>query len=133
MANMQTLVADAEKYMNQFLQLYYSTFQTERPNLASCFDDTVSIFAFEGTTLVGKEEIMKKLISLPFKSLEFSITTADSQPTTDGGYFSMVVGQLKTDDDPPHGFSQSFHVKKSPTSGNPIVLNSSFRLSLHHH
>jgi len=120
----------ATAYMDNFLKLYYEIFQRNRAELAGIFDDNVSIFSFEGVCCVGKENIMKKLTSLPFKSLAFVITTTDTQPTIDNGYISMVVGQLRTDDDPPHGFSQIFHVKKTP-DGNPIVLNSSFRLALH--
>ena len=127
---MEAMQVQATSFMDNFLQTYYGTFQGNRANLAGIFDENVSIFSFEGSRCVGRESIMKKLTGLPFKSLAFSITTTDSHPTVDNAYISMVVGQLKTDDDPPHGFSQVFHVKNSP-NGNPILLNSSFRLALH--
>ena len=127
---MEAMQAQATIHMDGFLKMYYETFQANRANLAGIFDEHVSIFSFEGVSCVGRDNIIKKLTSLPFKSLAFVITTTDSQPTIDNGYISMVVGQLKTDDDPPHGFSQIFHVKKTP-DGNPIVLNTSFRLALH--
>lgn len=128
---MEAMQAEATQNMAGFLKVYYETFQRNRAELANFFDNDVSIFTFEGDCCLGKENIMKKLTSLPFKSLAFVITTTDSQPTIDSGYISMVVGQLKTDDDPPHGFSQIFHVKKAP-NGSPIILNSCFRLALHH-
>ena len=39
----------------------------------------------------------------------------------------------QTDNDPPHSFSQTFHlVPKDATNSNFFVLNDMFRLSLHH-
>ena len=41
----------------------------------------------------------------------------------------MVTGQLKTDDDPPHSFHQSFVLR--PAGGSFVVANDIFRLALH--
>lgn len=41
----------------------------------------------------------------------------------------MVTGQLKTDDDPPHSFHQTFILR--PAGGSFVVANDIFRLALH--
>lgn len=120
----------AQTFAEQFAKFYYTTYDSNRANLAPLFDDQVSIMSFEGKTFAGKVTIMKQLTELPFKKIQHIITTVDGQPTVDGGYVILVVGQLKTDEDPPHSFSEMFHIKKD-AANNPFVLNASFRLSLH--
>ncbi|PFX33201.1 nuclear transport factor 2-like [Stylophora pistillata] len=112
-----------------FAQVYYQTFDTNRANLASLYESQ-SMLTFEGDQFQGREPIMKKLTGLPFTTVKHVITTIDCQPSTDNGVVVFVVGQLKTDDDPPHGFSQCFHLK--PGSTNYFVLHDMFRLTLHH-
>merc|ERR1740124_2144466 len=76
---------------------------------------------------MGKVEVMKKLVGLPMATVKHILTTVD------GGVIVHVIGQLKTDDDHPHAFSESFHLKKDPS--NPasfVILNEIFRLSVHH-
>ena len=91
--------------------------------------------------------------SLPFKSVQYSVTTQDAQPVfeVDGGeaVFISVMGQLKvlhiqlgefapcllklsflqTDDDPPQSFTHSFFLRKS--EGNYYIANETFRLVVH--
>jgi len=114
--------------MKAFLTHYYGMFETNREALAGFFDGN-SIFTFESDVLLGQQNIIKHLIGLPFKTVKFIPSTVDTHPTIYNGYFTTVVGQLKTDDDPPHGFAQSFHVKVD--GQNPIILNSVFRLNIH--
>eukprot|EP00794_Sanderia_malayensis_P019259 gene19259-21187_t len=100
--------------------------------IEKCCTTTQSCLSFEGAQLQGTEQIMAKLTSLPFASVQHIVTTVDVHPTLDNGVMVLVVGQLKTDNDPPHSFSQAFYLKQHPTTGAYVVLNDMFRLSLHH-
>ena len=84
---------------------------------------------FEGNQFLGRAKIMEKLTNLGFKSIKHSITTVDAQPTFDGGVLIVVLGQLKTDEDPPHTFNQIFVLK--PSGGSFYVEHDIFRLALH--
>ena len=65
------------------------------------------------------------------RTVKHIVTTADGQPTVDGGVMVHVIGQLKTDEDPPHSFSEMFHLKKPHPNASYIVLNQIFRLGVH--
>uniref|UniRef100_A0A672S9Q2 Nuclear transport factor 2 n=1 Tax=Sinocyclocheilus grahami TaxID=75366 RepID=A0A672S9Q2_SINGR len=67
--------------------------------------------------------------SLPFTKIAHSITAQDHQPTPDSCILSMVVGQLKADDDPIMGFHQSFILKNINEAW--VCTNDMFRLALH--
>lgn len=84
---------------------------------------------FEGTQLMGRAKILEKFQSLTFQKILHVITTVDCQPTFDGGLVVSVLGQLKTDDDPPHTFNQTFLLK--PSAETFFVANDIFRLALH--
>lgn len=85
---------------------------------------------FEGNQFMGKTAIMEKLQGLAFQKIQHIVTTIDSQPTMDGGVLIVVLGQLKTDDDPPHTFNQTFVLK--PAAGGSFYLEHDiFRLALH--
>ncbi|XP_002169318.2 nuclear transport factor 2 isoform X1 [Hydra vulgaris] len=118
----------AEAVAIAFCNHYYGMFDTDRSSLASLFYES-SLMKFEGDTKIGVEAIMKKLLELPFKVVKHIPTTVDGQPTIDNGVLITVNGQLKTDDDPPHAFSEMFHLKNS--GGGWIILNNAFRLSIH--
>uniref|UniRef100_A0AAQ4QQK7 NTF2-related export protein n=1 Tax=Gasterosteus aculeatus aculeatus TaxID=481459 RepID=A0AAQ4QQK7_GASAC len=77
----------------------------------------------------GKKAIVGKLISLPFPKIVHSITVQDHQPTPDCNILSMVVGQLKVDDDPVMGFHQSFLLKNINSAW--VCTNDMFRLAIH--
>jgi hypothetical protein len=47
----------------------------------------------------------------------------------DGGILINVLGQLKTDDDPPHSFSQTFVLK--PVGESFYLQHDIFRLGIH--
>lgn len=127
--NMEQRVAAAKDLSTNFAKHYYDTFDTNRANLASLYCD-VSIMQFESATHIGKENIMKSLVELPFKVVKHLVTTVDGQPTIDEGVIIHVLGQLKADEDPPHSFSQTFYVKM--LKENYFILNEVFRLSIHH-
>lgn len=84
---------------------------------------------FEGVQLLGRVKILEKFQSLTFGSIQHVITTVDSQPTFDGGILVTVLGQLKTDDDPPHTFNQTFVLKTA--NDTFFVEHDIFRLALH--
>ncbi|XP_010171357.1 nuclear transport factor 2, partial [Antrostomus carolinensis] len=67
--------------------------------------------------------------SLPFQKIQHSITAQDHQPTPDSCILSMVVGQLKADDDQVLGFQQTFLLKSF--HGAWVCTNEVFRLALH--
>eukprot|EP00795_Rhopilema_esculentum_P001083 gene1083-15416_t len=109
-----------------------SGFDAGTPKIPSSFKVPQSTLSFEGTDLQGEVQISEKLKGLPFQKVEHSVTTVDVQPTVDNGLIVFVIGQLKTDSDPPHGFSQVFHLKQNPVTNSLVVLNDIFRLMLHH-
>lgn len=84
---------------------------------------------FEGSQLMGRAKILEKFQQLTFQKIQHVITTVDSQPTFDGGVLVTVLGQLKTDDDPPHTFNQTFVLK--PSADSFFVEHDIFRLGLH--
>nr|XP_023831411.1 nuclear transport factor 2 isoform X3 [Salvelinus alpinus] len=67
--------------------------------------------------------------SLPFQSIQHSITAQDHQPTPDSCVMSMVMGQLKADTDQVMGFQQTFLLKN--VDNKWICTNDMFRLALH--
>merc|ERR1711860_266550 len=73
----------------------------------------------------GSAKIMEKIASLTFQKIAHIITSVDSQPTFDGGVMVNVLGQLKTDEDPP----QAFVLK--PNADSFFIQHDMFRLGLH--
>uniref|UniRef100_A0A8C5FNA1 NTF2-related export protein n=1 Tax=Gadus morhua TaxID=8049 RepID=A0A8C5FNA1_GADMO len=93
------------------------------------FTIDASCLTWEGQQFQGKRAIVEKLSSLPFTKIAHSITAQDHQPTPDCCILSMVVGQLKADDDPIMGFHQSFILKNINDAW--VCTNDMFRLALH--
>ncbi|XP_043937587.1 nuclear transport factor 2 [Protopterus annectens] len=98
-------------------------------NIFFVFQNETSCLTWEGEQFQGKIAIVKKITSLPFHEIQHSITSADHQPTAEGCVLSMVVGQLKADEDPIMGFHQVFLLKRVNDAW--ICTNDLFRLSLH--
>ncbi|KAL7870496.1 hypothetical protein SRHO_G00079930 [Serrasalmus rhombeus] len=96
--------------------------------LGSIYIDA-SCLTWEGQQFQGKAAIVEKLSSLPFTKIAHSITAQDHQPTPDSCILSMVVGQLKADDDPIMGFHQSFILKNINEAW--VCTNDMFRLAIH--
>lgn len=122
---------DPSQIANVFVKQYYDTFDKNRPEVVGLYHPQTCVLTFEGQVCSGKEEIMKKLTSLAFTNIQHVITTVDAQPTYDDMIVVFVVGQLKTDEDNPHSFSQTFVLKKE-ADNRLYVVNDMFRLSLHH-
>lgn len=119
----------AAQVSTSFAQHYYNMFDSNRSNLGNLYVD-VSILQFENDVVIGKDAITKKLTSLRMSTVKHALTTVDGQPTIDSGIIVHVVGQLKTDEDAPHSFSETFYLKKD--GGTYVILNQVFRLALHH-
>jgi hypothetical protein len=67
--------------------------------------------------------------SLKFQVVQHAGTAIDAQIIDGVGLLICVLGQLKTDDDPPHAFSQTFILKQ--VGECLFITNDIFRLSLH--
>lgn len=127
MANFNPNYADIA---SGFIAHFYKVFQEDRAQLHNVYHPECAFLSFEGTAHQGKEAIHAKYTSLPFGSVNVVVTKMDPQPTMDGGILIMVIGQLKVDSDPPHAFSQLFHLK-SMAEGAFVVVNDMFRLNVH--
>uniref|UniRef100_A0A8B9STL0 Nuclear transport factor 2 n=1 Tax=Anas platyrhynchos TaxID=8839 RepID=A0A8B9STL0_ANAPL len=93
-----------EQIGSSFIQHYYQLFDADRTQLGAIY-------------------------SLPFQKIQHSITAQDHQPTPDSCILSMVVGQLKADEDPIMGFHQIFLLKNINDAW--VCTNDMFRLALH--
>ncbi|XP_046842468.1 nuclear transport factor 2-like [Xenia sp. Carnegie-2017] len=121
-----------EQIGKAFIDQFYKLFDGNREGLRPFYRDD-SLLTFEGAQMQGVNAILEKLKSLPFQTVQHVVTTGDCHPTIDYGVLVHVVGQLKTDNDPPHSFSQTFCLRRDPVNpNNYYVLNDVFRLSLHH-
>ncbi|KFQ28925.1 PREDICTED: nuclear transport factor 2 [Merops nubicus] len=117
-----------EQIGSSFVQHYYQVFDTDRTQLGAIYIDA-SCLTWEGQQFQGKAAIVEKLSSLPFQKIQHSITAQDHQPTPDSCILSMVVGQLKADEDPIMGFHQIFLLKNINDAW--VCTNDMFRLALH--
>merc|ERR1712150_79282 len=126
-----TLNPQYEAIGRAFVQRFYMLFDdaAQRPQLAALYKADQSLMTFEGVSMQGAAKIMEKISSLTFQRIAHSITAIDCQPMFDGGILINVLGQLKTDEDPPHSFLQTFVLQNS--SGNWFIGHDVFRLSLH--
>ncbi|XP_030831775.1 nuclear transport factor 2 [Strongylocentrotus purpuratus] len=114
---------------SHFVKHYYNLFDTDRTQLGGLYTNE-SKLSFEGQEFQGPEAICTKLVSLPFKTVAHHITTVDCQITIDNKLLIAVLGQLKTDDDPPHSFFQTFSL--ADRNGSLVIMNDIFRLVIHH-
>ncbi|XP_073985539.1 nuclear transport factor-2 isoform X1 [Rhodnius prolixus] len=114
-----------------FVQQYYALFDdpNERSKLVNLYNAETSFMTFEGMQLQGALKIMEKLSALTFQKINRIVTSVDSQPMFDGGVLINVLGRLKTDDDPPHAYSQTFVLK--PVATSFYIQHDIFRLALH--
>lgn len=114
-----------------FIQQFYAMLDNNdtRLQVGNFYSETNSLMTFEGTQLMGRAKIVEKFQSLTFQKIQHVITVVDAQPTFDGGVLVNVLGQLKTDDDPPHTFNQTFVLK--PANDTFFVEHDIFRLALH--
>uniref|UniRef100_A0A0N4U8L9 Transmembrane protein 208 n=1 Tax=Dracunculus medinensis TaxID=318479 RepID=A0A0N4U8L9_DRAME len=91
---------DFEAIGNAFVQHYYRTFDNPDPNartagLSDLYDPLNSYMTFEGVQVKGRQAILEKFASLPFRSIKRAITKTDCQPFPDGSVIIAVMGQLQ--------------------------------------
>lgn len=121
-------MADYSAIAQQFVQFYYSTFDTNRQALFPLYNSE-SMLSFEGEQFRGSENIVKKLCELSCTTVAHEIFTIDAQPSsTPCGVIVFVSGVLRMDTDAPLKFSQVFHLNQAPT-GQFFVFNDLFRLN----
>ncbi|XP_041596143.1 nuclear transport factor 2-like [Vulpes lagopus] len=94
-----------EQMGSSFIQHYYQLFDNLRTQLGIIYIDA-SCLMWEGQQFQEKAAIMEKLSSLLLDT-QHSITAQDHQPTPDSCIISMVVGQLKADEDSIMGSTRS--------------------------
>merc|ERR1712198_607910 len=101
---------DYKNIGTQFLEHYYKTFQQDRSQLRQLYgaDSILSWQDVRSEPICGTDNIMNKLIGLPFKTVEHTSAHPFSQPMADGGILIAVSGDLKIDGDNPLKFSQTF-------------------------
>jgi hypothetical protein len=87
------------------------------------------MLTFEGSQHQGQKGIIEKLSSLPFQSVQHSITTFDAQPgSPNGDIIVMVTGNLRVDNEENlMRYSQVFHLV--PEGNSYYVFNDIFRLN----
>ncbi|XP_069511472.1 nuclear transport factor 2 isoform X2 [Ambystoma mexicanum] len=117
-----------EQIGSSFVHHYYQLFDSDRKELGCIYIDA-SCLTWEGNQYQGKQCIVDKLTNLPFQKIVHNITAQDHQPTPDSCIISMVVGQLKADDDQVLGFQQTFLLKN--VGDTWVCTNEIFRLALH--
>jgi len=122
--------ADFQRVATAFIEAYYKLFQDDRAQIHTLYHPDYAFLTFEGEQFSGRDQILGKYNTLPFQNVAVAVTKVDSQPTVDGGILIMVIGQLKADADPPHSFSQLFHLKPT-VEGGWVIANDVFRLALH--
>ncbi|XP_045620452.1 probable nuclear transport factor 2 isoform X1 [Procambarus clarkii] len=128
-----TLNPQFQQIGETFVKQYYAIFDGEREGrekLVIFYHAELSLMSFEGVQVQGAAQILEKIKNLSFTKIVRAITTVDCQPTFDGGVLVNILGQLKMDDDPPHGFNQTFMLK--PLGDSFFVQHDMFRLALHH-
>jgi hypothetical protein len=126
---MNTAKAPWEVLGEEFAKAYYNTFDSNREQLLALYAPD-AMFTFEEHRAQGQVAIKEILTEkLRFSSIQHVVTKVDCQPTTENGILILVTGRLKTDDDPPHGFSQTFYVK--PQNNSYFLFHDIFRLSIH--
>lgn len=121
-----------EQIGEAFVKQYYNVFDTVgKEALLQFYDPEESCLTFEGNKAQGGQKILELLGSkLQFQKIQHVLTTIDTQPVIPGeGIMILVLGQLQTDEDRPHSFTQTFLLK--PKNNSYFVFHDIFRLSLH--
>ncbi|KAJ3500763.1 hypothetical protein NLJ89_g9645 [Agrocybe chaxingu] len=122
-------MADINAIAKQFVDFYYSTFDSNRAGLAPLYRDH-SMLTFEGTPTQGVASIKEKLEGLPFSKVQHKVTTLDAQPSSPNvaSLIVSVTGLLLVDDsENPLNFSQVFQL--IPDGSSYYVFNDIFRLN----
>ncbi|POR32879.1 Nuclear transport factor 2, partial [Tolypocladium paradoxum] len=126
--NIVKMATNFEEIAKQFIEFYYSQFDTDRKSLASLYREQ-SMLTFESASVLGANAIVEKLTSLPFEKVKHQVSTLDAQPTmVEGGIVILVTGQLLVDEEQrPMNYTQAFQLARDP-SGQYFVFNDLFKL-----
>ncbi|KAJ2720045.1 Nuclear transport factor 2 [Coemansia sp. Benny D115] len=135
-------MSNINEIAKQFVDYYYQAFDSDRNNLAPLYvrsmenincakkpRRSVSMMTWEAQQLQGVEQIVEKLVSLPFQKVAHQITTIDAQQSLPNvnAIVIMVTGQLLVDDETkPQHFSQTFQLVED---NGFFVYNDIFRLN----
>ncbi|KRX13619.1 putative nuclear transport factor 2, partial [Trichinella nelsoni] len=127
---------DFENVGMAFVQHFYNLFDVSsgdqrKASIADLYDNENSYVTFEGNQIKGKNAVLEMYGGLPFRSIQRVLTKVDCQPLEDGSILVVVLGQLKTDDDPPQGYNHTFILRQHAGHGQYFISNEVFRLSLH--
>ncbi|KAF2085012.1 nuclear transport factor 2 [Saccharata proteae CBS 121410] len=119
---------DAENVAKQFVAFYYQTFDADRRQLANLYR-APSTLTFESQATVGAEQIIQKLVDLPFQKVAHQVSTLDAQWAHDeGSILVLVTGVLLVDEEQrPMSYTQAFHLRPDG-AGSFYVFNDVFRL-----
>jgi len=119
-----------EVIAKQFVQHYYTNFESNRTKLATLYQDH-SMLTFEGDKFQGRNNIMKKLTNLNIQSIKHQVTSFDVQPTVGNGLIVFVCGNLAVDQNQNAlKFAEVFTLQPIPNQpGGYYVLNDVFRLN----
>lgn len=120
-----------------FCEHYYPTFCQSRAAIESLYlPGEASTLIYEGQLCVGQAAIMEKLKGLSFKQIAHKLTNVDAVSVANGtppnkpAIMLTVLGQLQTDDDPPHSFTQTFLLRTTDNNSMYIAYET-FRMVLH--
>lgn len=110
----------------QFIQHYYNTFDTNRPELASLYAEQ-SMLSFEGEQFMGIQAIFNKYNSLG--TIKHVLKSIDVHPTINDGIVCFVNGDLFIGEDT-NGvkFAEVFLLQNGGSAGI-YVHNDIFRLN----
>ncbi|KAL0087369.1 nuclear transport factor 2 [Phycomyces blakesleeanus] len=123
-------MSEIDTIAKQFLDFYYTTFDSNRQLLAPIYRDH-SMLTFEGNQVAGTAAIINKLANLPFQRVHHKISTVDAQPGSPmrPTIIVTVTGLLYFDNESnPQLFTQTFQLV--PENGSYYVINDIFRINL---
>jgi len=111
-----------------FVGHYYQAFDTNRASLQALYQ-AESMLSFENEQFAGMQNIMTKLTTLAFQTVQHQVTTIDCQPSFANGIAVFVTGKLVVDGGAnPLMFAQTFML--APTAaGSWYIHNDLFRLN----
>ncbi|KAJ2514411.1 Nuclear transport factor 2 [Coemansia sp. RSA 2049] len=121
-------MSDFDAIGKQFVDFYYQTFDSNRSGLASLYRD-VSMMTWEGSQFRGSENILEKIVSLPFQRVAHKLTTIDVQPSLPNVKAAIIVvtGQLLVDEETkPQQYTQMFQLVED---NGYFIYNDVFRLN----
>lgn len=117
-------MGDANAVAKAFVDFYYQTFDSNRPQLASLYKDHSNL-SFEGQMFSGPK-IIEKLTNLPFQKVQHQIVTIDAQPSNPqpGPLLVAVTGRLLVDQEtnPMQVFSSNPVFASVPAGAGRIEL-----------